>query len=90
MVLAARVTGCEVYAFEPVPMFHQHIRLNIDRNGFADRVHAYASGFSEVCQSVEIFLDSGNGTNASLLNVSEFKYCKGGQRPDAHYGQVVR
>ena len=71
LIFAKRIPGCEGHAFEPVPVFHEHLNLNIARNALQSNVLAYSTGFSDARQSVTMYFDPGNGTNASLLNVSQ-------------------
>lgn len=68
---AHRLPKAQVYAFEPLPESFQYLQRNIAANGVGGRVSAFNYGLSDTSGAVTFFLEPANGTNASLLNVSD-------------------
>jgi len=60
----------QVHAFEPVPSTYDFLTANISRNKVGLRVKPYCIGLSDQCGSFDFHMEPMNGTNASLLNVS--------------------
>jgi len=70
MLLARQNRGAAIHAFEPLPYFNAFLKKNIERNGLQDVIQVHPIGFSNESRSVEIFMEKGNATNASMRNVA--------------------
>jgi len=71
MLFARHFPALEIHAFEPLPYFSEFLQRNVTANGLADRIQVHTVGFSDESRTVEIFLDRGNATNASMRNVAD-------------------
>ncbi|EAQ98619.2 FkbM family methyltransferase [Congregibacter litoralis] len=71
LLFARRFPGASIHAFEPLPYFSKFLVENVTANGFDNKVNTHSIGFSSEAGSVDIFLDKGNGTNASMRNVAD-------------------
>lgn len=60
----------KVHAFEPMPISNAYCQRNVALNGIGHQVCCYNYGLSDTGGSFDFFVAPGNGTNASLLNVS--------------------
>jgi len=63
--------GAKVYAFEPVPELYERLLLNVEQNGFADRVTAVQCAVSDTDAATEIALSDSLGGGQSTI-VPEF------------------
>ena len=65
-----------VYSFEPMPTSYYYLKKNIDLNQFKSKINTYKIGLSDKNGVVDFFIPLKNGTNASMLNVSNKKNSK--------------
>ena len=65
-----------VHAFEPVPATYDFLTTNISRNNLGLTVKPYCIGLSDHSGSFTFYTEPLNGTNASLLNVSNAENSK--------------
>jgi FkbM family methyltransferase len=59
--------GARVYAFEPVPELFERLRLNVQRNGFADRVTLEPYAVGGASGTAEMFVSSSLGGGQSTI-----------------------
>ena len=60
-----------IFSFEPMPTSYSCLQRNVSMNNVSNRVATFNYGLSETNGVVEFFVAPGNGTNASLKNVTE-------------------
>ncbi len=63
--------NAQIYAFEPLPESYSYLQKNVALNQVGNKVTTFNYGLSESSGTVEFYLASANGTNASMLNVAE-------------------
>ncbi|MFK8041539.1 FkbM family methyltransferase [Congregibacter sp.] len=71
LLFARRFPGATIHAFEPLPYFSKFLSANVAANALDENVSIHSIGFSNEAKSADIFLDKGNGTNASMRNVAD-------------------
>lgn len=71
LLFARTRADAQIHAFEPLPVFFDHLQANVRRNQLEHRVHTHRLGLSDNEGIAEFFIAPGNGTNASLTNVAD-------------------
>jgi FkbM family methyltransferase len=73
---AKRDSSAKIFSFEPMPISYSFLKKNIAENLVIERVTCYNYGLSDKNANVKLFISPGQGTNASIKNVSASKKSK--------------
>ena len=73
---AKRYPKSVIHAFEPMKTSYTYLMKNIIVNSVKSQVFTYNLGLSNSIGNINFFIPPGNGTNASMLNVSGDKNSK--------------
>lgn len=71
LLFASRCPNAKIHAFEPLPLFFNYLQQNVKLNGFEKTVSVHQIGLSDENKDVSYFVEPGNGTNASMINVAD-------------------
>ena len=69
--LAKKNSSSIIHSFEPMKTSYSYLKKNILANHIGSNVFTYNLALSENSGEIDFFIPPSNGTNASLLNVSE-------------------